>query len=140
MSSATAHRVGDRQWNERRGEWQRWTGSNWKPAVYSRDPYALRRADAFEGAPISGDQRVTLLKQAVAAEALNGASVVLRDRHNAVLGYQRPVNHFAHALLSLLTAGIWVPVWIVMAVSRKEDRVRLDVDGWGNVWASFIPR
>jgi hypothetical protein len=33
-----------------------------------------------------------------------------------------PVNHVLHLILSVLTAGIWVPVWIIVALASAEKR------------------
>ena len=57
------------------------------------------------------------------------------------MGYRRPVSHLVHGLLTFLTAGLWGFVWLAMAVSRREDRVLLEVDDWGNVWTKpVVPR
>ena len=65
----------------------------------------------------------------------NRASVVFAGRTGVVLAYLRPVSHGAHAFMTVITGGLWAIVWIPMAVSRRENRVRLEVDDWGNVWA-----
>jgi hypothetical protein len=35
-------------------------------------------------------------------------------------------SHVLHLLLSLITFGLWVPVWILVAVSHRIERARLD--------------
>ena len=72
---------------------------------------------------------------AVEAELLAGATVVRQGGLSAVLERRRPVSHGLHLLMTLLTAGGWGVVWIVMAATRKSDRTRLTVDGGGHVWA-----
>ena len=52
-----------------------------------------------------------------------------------VLAYRRPVAHLAHALMTLITGGLWALVWILAATRNREDRVRFEADTWGNVWA-----
>jgi len=52
-----------------------------------------------------------------------------------VLSYRRPVAHLGHALMTVVTAGLWAVVWIATAASNREDRVRLEADSWRNVWA-----
>ena len=58
--------------------------------------------------------------------------------------YRRPVSHVIHALLTLLTGGLWAVVWgvvravvwgvvwgmvwVVTVLVRGEDRVRLEPD------------
>ena len=50
------------------------------------------------------------------------------QRHRLV--YRRRVSHFVHAVLTVLTAGLWAPFWLASVLSRREDRVRLEVDRW----------
>lgn len=34
--------------------------------------------------------------------------------------------HILHLLLSLLTVGLWVPIWILVAVSHGIERRKID--------------
>lgn len=34
--------------------------------------------------------------------------------------------HILHLLLSVITAGLWVPVWILVAVSHANERNKID--------------
>lgn len=34
--------------------------------------------------------------------------------------------HVLHLLLSVITAGLWVPVWILVAVSHGIERGKID--------------
>ena len=127
--------VGDLRWDGR--VWQRWSGRRWSRAAYSLHPERLLRPTSFDEDPaIDRPGQARALALAVEHQvATNGASVVHDGPSGVVLAYRRPVSHVAHALLTLLTAGLWGIVWIVMALSRAEDRVLLEVDRWGNVWA-----
>jgi hypothetical protein len=40
--------------------------------------------------------------------------------------------------MTFLTGGLWAVVWIIAAVNRRQDRVRLSADEWGNVWATPV--
>ena len=33
---------------------------------------------------------------------------------------RKPFNHGLHGLLTLVTCGMWLPVWIVLAIFHKE--------------------
>lgn len=35
-------------------------------------------------------------------------------------------SHILHLILSVLTLGLWVPVWVIVAVSHRIERSRLD--------------
>jgi hypothetical protein len=39
-------------------------------------------------------------------------------------GYE--TSHVLHLLLSLVTVGIWVPVWLIVAMSNKIERAKID--------------
>ncbi len=51
-----------------------------------------------------------------------------------MLSRRRPVSHGLHAVLTLLTGGVWAPVWLIMAVARKDEIAAYEVDRWGHVW------
>ncbi len=62
-------------------------------------------------------------------EAFRGGwRVESRGEYQAVLVHGSPVNHTLHLLLSLLTAGLWLVVWLILAVTGGEDRVLIQVD------------
>lgn len=65
----------------------------------------------------------------------NGAAVVFQGRHGVVLRYRRRVSHGMHAFFTLVTGGLWAIVWFFAATSHSEDRLLLEADDWGNVWA-----
>jgi hypothetical protein len=127
--------VGDLRWDGR--VWRRWSGRRWARAAYSLHPERLLRSTPFdEQPPVDMPARARALALAVEDQvASNAASVVFDGPSGTVLAFRRPVSHLLHALLTLLTAGLWGIVWVAMMLSRHEDRVRLEVDAWGNVWA-----
>lgn len=34
-------------------------------------------------------------------------------------------SHVLHLLLSVITAGVWIPVWLLVALSNSMERTRL---------------
>ena len=66
-----------------------------------------------------------------------GASFVHQGPSGVVLGYRRHVSHVLHAVLTLPTV-VWALVWLAMALGQHEDRLRLEVDRWGHVWATPV--
>jgi hypothetical protein len=70
--------------------------------------------------------------------AANAATVIHDGPSGVVLAYRRPVSHVFHAVMTLLTGGLWAVVWLALALGRREDRVRLEADQWGNVWAQPV--
>ena len=43
------------------------------------------------------------------------------------------VNHILHLILSIITFGFWLIVWILMGVFGGEKRAMVTVDEYGNV-------
>ncbi len=117
--------------------WRRWSGRQWALAAYSLHPDRLKSSTHFDQHnSIAAERRHHAL--ALAAEdqvTTNGATVVFDGPHGVVLAYRRSVSHLLHAVMTLVTAGVWAVVWIALALGRREDRVRLEADCWGNVWA-----
>ena len=133
--------VGDLRWKESASRWVRWTGRRWAQAPYSAAPDALRQPAPLEAGPALAEAgRTRILGKAVTEELLAGSTVLQQDAYFAVLSSRRPVSHWLHAMLTVLTLGLWSTVWIVMSIARKEDRVRLDVDPRGHVWVTESPK
>ena len=81
------------------------------------------------------DQRRAALAQTVSREIGGGWHVESQTDYQAIL--VRPgtkVNHILHLLLSIVTIGLWIPVWIVVAATKKREHHKVvAVDGFGNV-------
>jgi hypothetical protein len=132
--------VGDMRWCG--GRWTRWSGRRWAAAAYSLHREQLRDRTRFDARPPI-DQELRDRAMALAVEdqvAVSGATVVHEGPHGVVLAYRRRVSHFFHGVLTILTGGVWGFVWLAMVLSKREDRVRLEADVWGNVWARPVAR
>lgn len=130
--------AGDMRWDGER--WRRWSGRSWAHAAYSFRPDRLRDAGPLHGDPVvDEDARRRALSLAVEDQVgARGASVVHDGPSGVVLGYQQPVSHLFHAVMTLLTGGLWGLVWLAMVLKRSENRMRLEVDAWGNVWPRSV--
>jgi hypothetical protein len=130
--------VGDLRWDG--SYWKRWSGRRWARAAYSLHPETLTDpAPFYERPPVPEDRRHRALALAVEDQVTtNAASVILDGPSGVVLGYRRPVSHVLHAVLTLLTGGVWGVVWLVIVFGKREDRIRLEADEWGNVWARLV--
>jgi hypothetical protein len=56
----------------------------------------------------------------VASYLARGWRIESRTEHSAVMVKGKPVNHILHLLLTLVTVGLWLPVWIFLTVARGE--------------------
>ena len=54
------------------------------------------------------------------------------DYHVVIVRGHRP-NHVLHLLLSIVTLGLWIPVWILLSIFGGEKRRAISVDECGNV-------
>ena len=81
------------------------------------------------------DERKHLLAQAV-ADALarpGGWQVESRSDYAATVVRGRRTNHVLHAILSLVTLGFWLVVWLIVATLNQRERQTLTVDPNGTV-------
>lgn len=127
--------AGDLRWDG--SVWRRWSGRQWSVAAYSLHPDRLEVATPFGHQDhVDADKCRRAVALAVEDQvATNSATVVFDGPSGVVLSYRRPISHLGHALMTLITGGLWAVVWIPLALGRREDRVRLEADSWGNVWA-----
>ncbi len=126
---------GDMRWES--GEWQRWVGRRWVRAAYSLHPDRLKQPVPFDrDEALDEASRQRALALAVEDQvALESATVVFEGPSGIVLAYARSVSHVLHGVVTLLTGGLWGFVWLGVLLGRREDRLRFEVDAWGNVWA-----
>jgi hypothetical protein len=90
-------------------------------------------AAATGSSTLSIEERRRILSQAVQGEVARGARVQSQDDRSAVLIYGKPVNHVLHAILTIFLLGLWLFVWIPMALFGGEHREMISVDDWGRV-------
>lgn len=73
------------------------------------------------------------LHVAVNQELRAGWQVVSQTPTAVRLQKGHPTSHLLHLVLSVLTMGLWIPVWIFMAVVAGEKNKTLYLDKNGNV-------
>ena len=77
------------------------------------------------------------LSRAIATKTMTGWNIVDRNDKElqAVMVFpEKPVKHIVHLIITLVTCGIWGPVWAVLALLHKGDkRVRISIDAAGNL-------
>lgn len=84
-------------------------------------------------APMSDVERKARLAQHVAGAAHGGWRVESQTDFQAVLVQGHRPNHLLHLILSVLTVGLWLIVWAILAIIGGEKRRVLRVDEAGNV-------
>ena len=82
-------------------------------------------------------ERQNRLSRSVSNRAMAGWNIVDRNDQECYAVLMLPgtkVNHVLHLILSVLTCGIWLPLWIFMMLRNKqEQRVRITVDAQGSL-------
>jgi hypothetical protein len=81
----------------------------------------------------SADERKASLARTITNQVAQGWRVESQSDYQAVLLKGRHVRHMLHLVLSILTVGLWLPVWFVMWLVYHERRQIAEVDDYGNV-------
>lgn len=89
-------------------------------------------SDATTGA-LSAETRTEILNIQVANEARKGWVVNSVAGNQAVLSRKKKLSFLLHALLTLLTGGLWLIVVVVLIVNRKVETLVINVDASGMV-------
>jgi hypothetical protein len=86
-----------------------------------------------EPAPLrerSDAERIQILKNFVVKQVAKGARVELQDDFTAVLVWGKRPNHILHLLLSLISFGIWIIIWIFISFGGEKRNV-YSIDNFG---------
>jgi hypothetical protein len=74
------------------------------------------------------------MNEAIAYHTMRGALVISETPHASTLSYQEvPINHALHAIITILTLGLWGVAWILLIVKRSEKKVLLSVHPDGRI-------
>lgn len=87
------------------------------------------RASAGQVAPI----HQAMLSHAVMAKVAEGYRLESQAANQAVLIRPAKVNHAVHAILSLFTFGLWLIIWLIVALGSRDARIMLTIDELGNI-------
>ena len=82
---------------------------------------------------LSARERIAALDEEVAEWVRHGWRVESRSDFQAVLAIGKPVSHLLHAILAVLTAGLWLIGWLIVTATGGEDRELVSVDSYGNI-------
>ncbi|MFE3544445.1 hypothetical protein ACFXK0_15900 [Nocardia sp. NPDC059177] len=79
------------------------------------------------------------LDTAIANEVGAGARLEYRGEVNAVVILGNKPNHILHLILSIVSCGLWLPMWALVAWLNYEERVMLAVDESGQLSRKVLP-
>lgn len=86
-----------------------WDGSRW--TEHTAPQQSAPSAPQYQQAPAQQYQPPIVINNVTSSSAASVAMV-------GVVGGRRRVNHLLHLILTLLTGGLWIFVWIYLAVRR----------------------
>ena len=84
------------------------------------------------------DRRSEALARYVAQQAQSGWRVQTQTQTQAQLVKGHRTNHVLHLILTLITLGIWVIVWILMVIFGGEKHRFVTVDDYGKIHAAAL--
>jgi hypothetical protein len=79
------------------------------------------------------EQRSDILARTVSQQVRQGWRVVSQTQTQAQLVKGKPTNHILHLILSLITLGVWVIVWIAMVIFGGEKQKFISVTETGQI-------
>ena len=82
---------------------------------------------------VSAEERGDILARAVNGEVSHGWRVVSQTGSQAQLTKGKHHSHLLHLILTLLTLGVWLLVWIPLVVFGGEKSRFISVDEYGQV-------
>jgi hypothetical protein len=85
------------------------------------------------GGPLPPERLRAILGNAIMRQVALGWRIESQIENHAVMATGGEVNHAAHLIASILTCGIWVPIWVILGVTGGEKRLTITVDPHGVV-------
>ena len=85
---------------------------------------------------VSQEDRTAALERYVAQAGRQGWRVQSMSANQAQLLKGKPTNHILHLILSIITLGLWLIVWLGVVIFAGQKERLVTVDQLGNVHAS----
>jgi hypothetical protein len=82
---------------------------------------------------LSLDERRSILQGVLRSDTQNGWQVISQTDTTAQLKKGKHTSHLLHLILTIVTLGLWLLVWIPLAIFGGEKQRYVQVDEWGNV-------
>jgi hypothetical protein len=102
------------------------------PAPEAAPPAPAAAVDTSSPAK-SLDERKAILDRRLSEAGAQGWRIENRSDFQATVAQGKPIHHILHLVLTILTAGLWLIVWICLAIFGGVKRRLLSVDDFGNI-------
>ena len=77
-------------------------------------------------------ERKAILEKRIVFEVARGARLTYQGEFEAVFELGKRPNHILHLLLSIVTFGIWLLVWLIISMGSGVQSYTLSIDKFGN--------
>ena len=84
----------------------------------------------------TAEERTAALERYVLNAGRHGWRVQSQTATQAQLLKGKPTNHILHLILSIITLGLWLIVWVLMVIFAGEKQRLVTVDEYGRVHES----
>jgi hypothetical protein len=95
-------------------------GPQWGTQPPQPERWQPRPPEQIPPQQLSDDERRAWLAQQVDEHVRQGWQIESRTENLASSRFGKPINHVLHLLLTLVTCGVWVLVWIYLAMFQGE--------------------
>lgn len=82
------------------------------------------------------EERTAALERYLMDATRQGWRVQSQGANQAQLTKGKPTNHILHLILSIITLGLWLIVWLLVVLFAGEKQRHVTVDGMGRVLTS----
>lgn len=110
-----------------------WNGTEWTDRVGQETTVATTDTGQALVKKSPDERRAALAQRIQYVVNVDGARVESQTDYQAVVVTGKKVNHVLHLILTLVTLGFWVFVWIGLAIFSGEKRRVITVDEYGQV-------
>jgi hypothetical protein len=78
------------------------------------------------------DERAAIMRQWLQELQFQGYRVQIAAGPQAIVVSGSPINHTFHAVMCLVSCGLWLLIWLILLGFGGEKRHQIWVDQWGN--------
>jgi hypothetical protein len=86
----------------------------------------------------SVEERKAALAQAIAGQIAQGYRVESQSDFQAVVVKGKRPNHLLHLVLTIITAGVWLIVWIILSITMHVHRRIIEVNEFANTTVRHV--
>ena len=81
----------------------------------------------------SDSERKSMLEKQIIFYVSTGWSLETQTEFAAVMSSGKGLNHILHLLLSIVTFGFWLIVWLFLLMVNRITKKTISVDKFGNI-------